>query len=52
MKFFFKLAYEPPWLGLSILALGVTTLAIAVGLLNSRDVFRRQPLAVLREISE
>ncbi|HEY0306188.1 MAG TPA: FtsX-like permease family protein, partial [Longimicrobiales bacterium] len=52
MKFFFKLDYEPPWLALMILATGVTLLAIAVGLLNSRDVFRRQPLAVLREISE
>ena len=52
MRFFFKLDYTPPWLGLSILAAGVTVLAITIGLLNSRDVFRRQPLAVLREISE
>jgi putative ABC transport system permease protein len=52
MKFFFKLDYAPPWLGLSMLVAGVTVLAMAVGLLNSRDVFRRQPLAVLREISE
>ena len=51
-RFFFKLEYALPWPGLLILAVGVTALAIFVGLLNSRDVFRRPPLAVLREISE
>lgn len=52
MRFFFKLDYTAPWLGLSLLSVGVAVLAVTVGLLNSRDVFRRQPLAVLREISE
>ena len=52
MKFFFKLDYQVPWLGLLVLCAGVALLAIIIGLLNSRDVFRRQPLAVLREISE
>jgi putative ABC transport system permease protein len=50
--FFFKLEYRVPWLGLLVLCAGVALLAITVGLVNSRDVFRRQPLAVLREISE
>jgi putative ABC transport system permease protein len=52
MKFFFKLEYQAPWLGLGIVAVGVAVLSVTIGLLNSRDVFRRQPLAVLREISE
>ena len=52
MKFFFKLEYRAPWLGLGVLCIGVAVLAVTIGLLNSRDVFRRQPLAVLREISE
>ncbi len=52
MKFFFKLEYQAPVLGLAIVCVSVALLSIVVGLLNSRDVFRRQPLAVLREISE
>lgn len=52
LTFFFKLTYELPWFGLLVLCAGVALLAVAVGLVNSRDVFRRQPLAVLREISE
>ena len=52
MKFFFKLEYRAPVLGLLLVCLGVALLSVVVGLLNSRDVFRRQPLAVLREISE
>jgi putative ABC transport system permease protein len=52
MKFFFKLDFVLPWLALFGLWLGVALLAVVIGLLNSRDVFRRPPLAVLREISE
>ncbi|HEY0672695.1 MAG TPA: FtsX-like permease family protein [Longimicrobiales bacterium] len=52
MRFFFKLEYQPPLLALSVLTAGVALLAVTVGLVNSRDVFRREPLAVLREISE
>lgn len=52
MRFFFELEYSPPFVGLTILCIGVAALAVMIGLLNSRDVFRRQPLAVLREISE
>ena len=51
-KFFFELEYEAPLPGLMVVCVGVALLSIIVGLLNSRDVFRRQPLAVLREISE
>ncbi len=52
ITFLFKLEYRPPWPGLLLLCAGVALLAVIIGLLNSRDVFRRQPLAVLREISE
>jgi putative ABC transport system permease protein len=52
MRFLFRLDYTAPVLPLALLCVGVALLAITVGLLNSRDVFRRPPLAVLREISE
>jgi len=52
MRFFFELDFVLPWLALLVLWLGVALLAVVIGLLNSRDVFRRPPLAVLREISE
>jgi putative ABC transport system permease protein len=51
MKFFFKLDFHVPVLQLFILWVGVALLAVIIGLFNSRDVFRRPPLAVLREIS-
>jgi putative ABC transport system permease protein len=52
MRFLFRLDYHVPFGALLLLWVGVALLAVAVGLLNSRDVFRRPPLAVLREISE
>ena len=52
MTKFFKMAYHTPVLALFGVWVGVTVLAIVIGLANSRDVFRRAPLAVLREISE
>jgi len=50
MKFFFKLQYQVPVLALIGLWVGVTGVAVLVGLVSSRDVFRRSPLAVLREV--
>ena len=52
MRFFFRLDYHVPLGALLGLWVGVALLSVGVGLLNSRDVFRRPPLAVLREISE
>lgn len=52
MKYFFKLEYHVPYGALILLWFGVVVLAVVIGLLNSRDVFTRAPLAVLREISE
>lgn len=52
VKYFFKLDFRLPVLPLLVLWMGVSALAVTIGLLNSRDIFRRAPLAVLREISE
>ncbi|MGQ0813559.1 MAG: ABC transporter permease [Gemmatimonadota bacterium] len=52
MKFVFELEYDAPVIALLVLWLGVALLAVVIGLVNSRDVFSRPPLAVLREISE
>jgi putative ABC transport system permease protein len=52
MKFFFKLDFRVPVFQLLILWVGVALLAVIIGLFNSRDVFKRPPLAVLREISQ
>ncbi len=52
VKYMFKLDYRMPVAALLGLWMGVAVLAVVIGLANSRDVFRRAPLAVLREISE
>lgn len=49
VHFFFKFAFRPPVLSLLASWAIVAALTVAVGLLNSRDVLRRPPLAVLRE---
>jgi putative ABC transport system permease protein len=51
-KKLFRLDYHLPLGALLIVWFGVAALAVFIGLANSRDVFRRAPLAVLREISE
>jgi putative ABC transport system permease protein len=51
-KKLFRLDYHLPLGALLFVWLAVAALAIFIGLANSRDVFRRAPLAVLREISE
>ncbi len=49
VHFFFKIPFRPPVLPILLTWAGVAALTVAVGLLNSRDVLRRSPLAVLRE---
>ncbi len=49
---FFHLPFRLPVPGLLLLWAGVAALTVAVGLFNSRDVLRKAPLVVLREISE
>jgi len=48
-KWLFEVKYAVPVLPLLWLALGVTALSAAVGLLASREVFRHTPLEALRE---
>lgn len=48
-KWLFEVEYAVPVLPLLWLALGVTALSAAVGLLASREVFRHTPLEALRE---
>lgn len=50
MKYFFELDYAVPLVAMLLVWVGVIVLAVVIGLVNSRDVFRRSPLAVLREI--
>lgn len=52
VTFFFEMTFRLPVLPLLGLGLATVVVTIAVGLLSSRDVMRRAPLAVLREITE
>ena len=49
MKYTFEVPFEVPWLGIGILALVLVALPVTTGLWTSLDLFRRSPLAVLRE---
>ena len=52
VKRMFHLEFHAHVWALALVWLGVAALSVLIGLANSRDVFRRAPLAVLREISE
>jgi putative ABC transport system permease protein len=52
MVFFFELTFRLPVVPLLGLAAGAAGVTLFVGLLTSRDVARRAPLAVLREMAE
>jgi putative ABC transport system permease protein len=47
-KWVFEGRFSPQPLSLVALVLGVVTLTVVVGILNSREVIRRTPLEVLR----
>jgi putative ABC transport system permease protein len=47
--FVFKITFSLPWLSLLIIFIVITSLAIIIGLFNSREVVSRPPLAVLRK---
>lgn len=51
-KFFFKLKFALPIMPMFGLWIAVAALAVIVGLVNSRDLLRKPPLAVLRESGE
>lgn len=48
MKYLFESPFGLPIVPLSLLALGVVGLTVAIGLLNSTEIFRKPPLEVLR----
>jgi putative ABC transport system permease protein len=47
-KYVFEIPYVIPWRGLTGLATGMVALTLVTGFWNSREVFRRTPLEVLR----
>ena len=49
MKWVFEVPFTVPWAGFGVLALTLVALPVATGLWTSLDLFRRSPLAVLRE---
>jgi putative ABC transport system permease protein len=52
VRFLFELTFRFPAAPLAGFAAGSVLVTLVVGLLSSRDVFRRPPLAVLREMGE
>jgi putative ABC transport system permease protein len=48
----FEMQYSPRFGSIAMIWLGVVALTVAVGLLGSRDLLRRPPLAVLRDAPE
>lgn len=52
IRFVFDLRFRVPAAGLAGLAAAAVLLTVAVGILNTRSVLRRTPLAVLRETAE
>ncbi len=52
VTFMFRLAFEPPHIQLVLLWLGTAGATAAIGLFNSRDVFNKPPLVVIREMGE
>lgn len=51
-RFFLEIPFRPPILPLLAAWLLVAALAVIIGVLGSRDVLRRPPLAVLRDAAE
>ena len=49
MKFVFEQSFSPAILPVLLVAAAMTGLAIAIGLLTGREVFRSTPMAALRE---
>ncbi len=52
MKYMFELQFDVPQSSLIVLWLAVALATAVIGLLNSRDVIRKPPLAVIREMSD
>ena len=52
VRFMFELEFHLPGVPLAALWLGVAALTTVIGLANGRDVLKKPPLAVIREIAE
>jgi predicted lysophospholipase L1 biosynthesis ABC-type transport system permease subunit len=52
VRYMFELAFQLPAVPLIVLWIGAAATTATIGLLNSRDVFSKTPLAVIREMSE
>jgi putative ABC transport system permease protein len=52
VTFLFELTYRLPWIPLLGFWIGTALLTTAIGLLSSRDVVRRTPLAGMRDFAE
>jgi len=52
LHFLFELPFSVPWIPLLVFWLGTALLTTAVGLAAGRDVVKRAPLEVMREMSE
>jgi putative ABC transport system permease protein len=52
VTYMFQLSFSAPLLPLLVLWVGTALVTTAIGLFNSRDVFKKPPLAVIREMSE
>lgn len=52
ITFMFRLTFAPPYIQLLLVWLGTASATAAIGLFNSRDVFRKPPLVVIREMAE
>jgi putative ABC transport system permease protein len=49
MHWIFRMAFVPAFAPVSIVAVAMISLAVAIGLLTGRDVFAETPMAALRE---
>jgi putative ABC transport system permease protein len=52
VRFFFEFDFSVPVGSMAVLWLGVALITVVIGVLNSRDVMNRAPLAVLREATD
>jgi putative ABC transport system permease protein len=51
-RYLFEIPFQLPALSLGVLWLSVVALTLVLGLINSRDMLARRPLAVMREMAE
>ncbi|UCD25515.1 MAG: FtsX-like permease family protein [Gemmatimonadota bacterium] len=52
VRYLFQLTFHLPGMPLLLLCIGTAATTAVIGLLNSRDVFSKPPMAVIREMSD